>query len=108
MRDQLFTCSPGGRKGHGPCGQQEGLGLDCISGNGGGKDGEKEVGGGPMAHGNALALIEDELSSSGQGQGQLQKWRGGLSSLCRALPLWTCFDSGLEGSRGCVGILLFT
>lgn len=61
-----------------------------------------------MAQENALALIKDELSSSGQGQGQLQKQKSGLSSLCRALPLWTCFDSGLGGSRGCVGILLFT
>lgn len=51
-----------------------------------------------MAPGNALAWIEDELSSSGQGQRQLQKQRDGLSGLCRALPLWTCFDSGLGGS----------
>lgn len=39
-------------------------------------------------------LTEDELFSSGQGQGQLQRQRGGLSGLFhRVLPLQTSFDS---------------
>lgn len=84
IRCRLFTFSPGERKGDGPWGQLEGLRLDCISGNDSGKNGEKEVGGGPMPHGNALALIEDELSSSGQGQEQLREQCDGLSSICRA------------------------
>ena len=79
MRNQLFSLSPGERKGGGPWGQQEELGLDYILGNG---DGQGE-GSGKRIHGsgNALCFNQDELSSCSQGQGQLQRQRGGFASL---------------------------
>lgn len=54
VRSQLFYFSRGERKGDGPWGQQEELGLDYIPGIGSGQDEEKEVGGGSTAQENAL------------------------------------------------------
>lgn len=109
MRNQLFSFSPGERKGDGPWRLQEGLGLDYIPGWDEGGMRRRKVVSCPGLGRMPSPLTEDELSSSGQVQGQHQGQRGGLSRLFpRALPLQTSFDCGLGGSRGCVGILLFT
>lgn len=94
MRNQLSPFSPEERKGDEPWRLQEGLGIDYIPGKVVGGMKRRKVQSCPGLGRMPSSLTEDELSSSGQGRGQLQRQRGGLSGLLRrALPLQTSFDS---------------
>lgn len=100
MRNQLFSFSPGERKGDGPRGPQEGLGLDYIPGIVVDGMRRRKWVKNPWLRGTLSPLIEDELFPCGQGRGQLQ-WR-------KQPPLGSSSQDFLWGSRGCVDILLFT